>query len=63
MLLIRHTSEQSTARMGVKGFNTWFGKTLPQSYVPVKRQTDHLYLDMASFLHEELRKGEALAGC
>jgi hypothetical protein len=49
--------------MGVKGFNTWFGKTLPQSYVPVKRQTDHLYLDMASFLHEELRKGEALAGC
>ena len=48
--------------MGVKGFNTWFGKTLPQSYVPVKRQTDHLYLDMASFLHEELRKGEAFAG-
>lgn len=45
--------------MGVKGFNTWFGKTFPQAYVPVKRQVDHLYLDMASFLHEELRKGEA----
>ena len=43
--------------MGVKGFNTWFGKTFPQAYVPVKRQVDHLYLDMASFLHEELRKG------
>lgn len=45
--------------MGVKGFNTWFGKTFPQAYVPVKRQVDHLYLDMASFLHEELRKGNA----
>ena len=45
--------------MGVKGFNTWFGKTFPQAYVPVKRQVDHLYLDMASFLHEELRKGAA----
>lgn len=44
--------------MGIKGFNTWFGKTFPQAYVPVKRQVDHLYLDMASFLHEELRKGE-----
>ena len=43
--------------MGVKGFNTWFGKTFPQAYVPVKRHVDHLYLDMASFLHEELRKG------
>ena len=46
--------------MGVKGFNTWFGKTFPQAYVPVKRQVDHLYLDMASFLHEELRKGAAV---
>ncbi|CAL5224335.1 g7007 [Coccomyxa viridis] len=44
--------------MGVKGFNTWFGKTFPQAYVPVKRQVDHLYLDMASFLHEELRKAK-----
>ena len=43
--------------MGIKNFNTWFGKTFPQAYVPVKRHCDHLYLDMASFLHEELRKG------
>ena len=61
MLLISRNIEHPAASMGVKGFNTWFGKTLPQSYVPVKRQTDHLYLDMASFLHEELRKGVALA--
>ncbi|BDA46842.1 probable 5'-3' exoribonuclease 1 at N-terminal half [Coccomyxa sp. Obi] len=44
--------------MGVKGFNTWFRKQFPGAYVGVKRQYDHLYIDMASFLHEELRKAE-----
>lgn len=44
--------------MGVKGFNTWFRKQYPAAYLGVKRHYDHLYIDMASFLHEELRKGE-----
>ncbi len=43
--------------MGVKGFNTWFRHQFPAAYVGVKRQYDHLYIDMASFLHEELRRG------
>lgn len=51
--------------MGVKGFNSWFAKTYPYAYVQVKRRYDHLYIDMASILHEVTRKGEArrLAGC
>ena len=50
--------------MGVKGFNSWFAKTYPYAYVQVKRRYDHLYIDMASILHEVTRKGEArrLAG-
>ncbi|CAL8471458.1 g11000 [Coccomyxa elongata] len=44
--------------MGVKGFNTWFRHQFPAAYVGVKRQYDHLYIDMASLLHEELRRAE-----
>jgi hypothetical protein len=46
--------------MGVKGFNSWFGKTYAAAYVPVKRRYDHLYIDMASLLHEVTRKGAGL---
>ncbi len=42
----------------MKGFNTWFRKQFPGAYVGVKRHYDHLYIDMASYLHEELRRGE-----
>ena len=49
----------------MKGFNSWFAKTYPYAYVQVKRRYDHLYIDMASILHEVTRKGEPrrLAGC
>ena len=46
--------------MGVKGFNSWFGKTYAAAYLPVKRRYDHLYIDMASLLHEVTRKGAGL---
>lgn len=45
--------------MGIPGFNTWFYANNKQAYQTLQHtQTDHLYIDMNSVLHNVLRKGE-----
>ena len=45
-------------RMGVWGFNTWMRKKFVGAYVPQSNEFDHVYLDMASVLHQVVRKSE-----
>eukprot|EP00878_Enallax_costatus_P028898 GHUV01031256.1.p1 GENE.GHUV01031256.1~~GHUV01031256.1.p1 ORF type:complete len:123 (+),score=22.48 GHUV01031256.1:183-551(+) len=45
--------------MGIPGFNTWFYANNKQAYQTLQQtQTDHLYIDMNSVLHNVLRKAE-----
>lgn len=44
--------------MGIPGFNSWFYSNNQQAYQSLQHtQTDHLYIDMNSVLHNVLRKG------
>lgn len=42
--------------MGVWGLNTWMRKKYVGAYVPQSNEFDHVYLDMASVLHQVIRR-------
>ena len=57
--LLAHSRRQLNQHMGVPGLQTWLKRRYPEAFVPLPQGMafDHVYIDLASTLHQIIRRG------